>query len=313
MHLSDEERYRIAALRTEGKSIRKIADTLGRSASTVSREVKRNAYPTDGRYRAFHACSMYKGRRSRARKGTQFTRQQWKQVIDLLKRDYSPEQISGWLKKEGLMTISHETIYRYILEDQKRGGSLHKHLRCSRKQRRKRYGKYDSRGILAGKRKIEERPKSADDRSEIGHWEVDTVHGKGKESIATMVDRKTGYVMIGQLDRRTSELTNKRIREMILKHPESFQTITSDNGPEFHGYKKVEDKLDVEFYFAKPYHSWERGTNENTNGLIRQYLPKGMSMKNLTQAKCNAIAAKLNNRPRKRHGYSTPNELFFGR
>lgn len=313
MHLSDEERYRIAALRTEGKSIRKIADTLGRSASTVSREVKRNAYPTDGRYRAFHACSMYKGRRSRARKGTHYTEQEWKQVRELLRRDYSPEQISGWLKKEGLMTISHETIYRYILEDKKRGGSLYKHLRCSRKQRRKRYGKYDSRGVLAGKRKIEERPKSADDRSEIGHWEVDTVHGKGKESITTMVDRKTGYVMIGQLNRRTAELTNKRIKEMILKHPESFQTITSDNGPEFHGYKKVEDKLDVEFYFAKPYHSWERGTNENTNGLIRQYLPKGMSMKTLTQAKCNAIADRLNNRPRKRHGYSTPNELFFGR
>jgi len=313
MHLNDEERHLIAAMRHVGKSMRSIAKELGRSPATISREVKRNAYPTDGRYRAFHACSMYKGRRSRARKGTQFTESEWKQVRELLHRDYSPEQISGWLKKEGIMMISHETIYRYLLEDKKRGGHLHKHLRCSRKQRRKRYGKYDSRGVLAGKRKIEDRPKAADDRSEIGHWEVDTVHGKGKESIATMVDRKTGYLMIGQLDRRTSELTNKRLKEMVLKHPESFQTITSDNGPEFHGYKKLEGKVDVKFYFAKPYHSWERGTNENTNGLIRQYLPKGMSMQNLTQAKCNAIAAKINNRPRKRHGYQTPSELFFDR
>ena len=313
MHLSDEERYRIAALRTAGESIRKIAKELGRSASTISRELKRNAYTTDGRYRAFHACSYYRGRRKRSRRGTRYTPEQWKMIRDLLCRDYSPEQVSGWLKKEGIMTISHETIYRYILEDQKRGGNLYKHLRHSRKKRRKRYGKYDSRGVLAGKRKIEERPKEADERSEIGHWEIDTVHGSGKESIATIVDRKTGYVMIGQLENKTVRVTNKRIKEFIKKHPNSFKTITSDNGSEFHGYKKLEEKLDVKFYFAKPYHSWERGSNENTNGLIRQYLPKGTSMKDLTQAKCNAIANKLNNRPRKRHGYRTPNELFLGR
>ena len=311
MHLNDDERHRIAALRSAGKSIRKIADELGRSASTISREVKRNAYPTDGRYRAFHACSMYKGRRSRARTGTQYSDEEWKLVRELLCRDYSPEQIAGWLKKEELMTISHETIYQYVLRDRKTGGKLYKHLRHSRKKRRKRYGKYDSRGVLAGKRQIEERPKEANERSEIGHWEIDTVHGKGKEAIATIVDRKTGYVMIGQLKNKTVEVTNKRIREFVMKHPESFKTITSDNGTEFHGYKKIEEKCDVEFYFAKPYHSWERGSNENTNGLIRQYLPKGKSMKGLTQAKCNAIAERLNNRPRKRHGYRTPNEMFF--
>ena len=313
MHLSDDERYLIAALRKLGKSMREIARELGRSPSTISREVKRNSATGDGRYRAYHAGYNYRGRRSRSRKATHFSDGEWKQIRELLCRDYSPEQVSGWLKKEGIMTISHETIYRYVLEDKKKGGKLYKHLRHSRKKRRKRYGKYDSRGVVAGKRKIEERPEEAENRSEIGHWEVDTVHGSGKESIATIVDRKTGYVMIGQLDNKTVKVTNKRLTDFIKKHPESFKTITSDNGPEFHGYKKIEGGFDVEFYFAKPYHSWERGSNENTNGLIRQYLPKGTSMKDLTQAKCNAIANKLNNRPRKRHGYLTPSELFFGR
>lgn len=312
MHLSDEERHLIAALRKLGKSMRAIAKELDRSPATISREVKRNAYTTDGRYRAFHAGSKYRGRRSRARQGTHYTEEQWKEVRELICRDYSPEQISGWLKKEGRMTISHETIYQYILRDRKRGGKLYKHLRHSRKQRRKRYGKYDSRGVLAGKKPIEERPTEANERSEIGHREIDTVHGKGKEAIATIVDRMTGFVLIGQLDNKTVRVTNKRLTDLISKFPESFKTITSDNGTEFHGYKKLEQKFGIEFYFAKPYHSWERGSNENTNGLIRQYLPKGQSMKNLTQAKCNAIANRLNNRPRKRHGYQTPNELFFG-
>ncbi|MGB0992128.1 MAG: IS30 family transposase, partial [Akkermansiaceae bacterium] len=147
-------------------------------------------------------------------------------------------------------------------------------------------------------------------RLEIGHWEVDTVHGTDKAGIATIVDRRTGYVMIGQLEARTKKATNKRMIQMIRRCPERFITITSDNGSEFHGYRKVERSCDVKFYFAWPYHSWERGTNENTNGLIRQYLPKGISMKNLTQVECNAIARRLNNRPRKRLGYRTPKEVF---
>ena len=329
-HLDDEEREQIAHMKMNGKSQRAMARKLGRSPSTISRELARNRYPTDGSYKVVHAGSMARGRRRRARQGSRFERFQWLEVEALLRLDYSPEQVSGWLGRHGPFNISYETIYRYVWEDKREGGTLYQHLRGSRKQRRKGYGRYDSRGRLAGKAMIEERPAEAENRTEIGHWEVDTVHGNGRGSIATIVDRKTGYVLIGKLENRTAQVTNRRLRHLISKHPDRFDTITSDNGCEpersgdsrpeaarrasearqFHGYRELEDLCEVTFYFAHPYHSWERGTNENTNGLIRQYLPKGCCMNDLTQARCNAIARKLNHRPRKRHGFRTPAELF---
>jgi IS30 family transposase len=308
--LDDEERDQIAHMKMNGKSQRAMARKLGRSPSTISRELARNRYPTDGSYKVLHAGSMARGRRRRARQGSRFGLLQWMEVEALLRQDFSPEQVSGWLRRQGEFTISHETIYRHIWTDKLTGGTLYQHLRGARKQRRKGYGQYDSRGRLAGKAMIEERPIEAENRTEIGHWEVDTVHGKGKGSIATIVDRKTGYVLIGKLENRTAQVTNERLRHLISKHPHRFETITSDNGCEFHAYRELEARCNVTFYFAHPYHSWERGTNENTNGLIRQYLPKGSCMDDLTQARCNAIARKLNDRPRKRHGFRTPAELF---
>jgi IS30 family transposase len=310
--LSDDERYQISAMRLRKFSIRAISRELGRSPSTISREILRNAYPTDGCYRPYHACYMARGRRSRARQGTTYTTEQWARVEELLKLDYSPEQISGFLQRKGGFEISHETIYRHILEDKKRGGFLFRWLRSKgRKQRRKRYGAYDSRGRLAGKRPISERPNGAKHRSRRGHWEIDTVLGKNKGCILTLVDRKTGYVMIGKLAARTVEQTNRRLRMLAERHPGKFQTITADNGCEFHGYEQVEESHGIRFYFAPPHHSWERGSNENANGLIRQYLPKGMCLNDLTQADCDKIAKKLNTRPRKRYDYKTPEELFF--
>lgn len=309
-HLSKEERYVIGALRTQRLSLRAIARQMKRSPSTISREIRRNNQSQDGRYRASHADSNYNARKRRARRGSRFEPKDWKRVERLLRKDHSPEQVAGRLKNDGLLLISHETIYRHIWLDWKNHGTLHTRLRGRIKQRRKRYGRNDSRGRLRGKTMINERPQEANDRSEIGHWEVDTVHGKGKEGIVTIVDRMTGYVMIGKIDARSVEQTNKRLKLLIGRCKERFITVTSDNGCEFHGYRKLEDSCDLKFYFAWPYHSWERGTNENTNGLIRQYLPKGSCMKNVTQAQCNAIAKKLNDRPRKRHGYRTPNELF---
>ena len=149
-------------------------------------------------------------------------------------------------------------------------------------------------------------------RFKVGHWEIDTVHGKGKgkKSIVTLVERATGYVMIGQLNRRTVADLNSRTSKLINRRPAYFETITADNGCEFHGYKKLEKRHNLAVYFAYPYHSWQRGTNENTNGLIRQYLPKGCSMEKLTQIECNSIARKLNNRPRKRYGFQTPLEML---
>lgn len=308
--LNDDERVHLAQMKFAGHSQAEIATELGRAPSTISRELRRNRYPTDGSYKALHAGSMARGRRRRARQGSRIEQFRWMEVEMLLRQDFSPEQASGWLRRQGEFTISDETIYRHIWTDKKAGGTLHRHLRGARKQRRKGYGRYDSRGRLAGKTMIDERPREAENRTEIGHWEVDTVHGKGKGCIATIVDRKTGYVLIGKLENRTAQATANRLRHLVSKFPDSFSTITADNGCEFHSYQEIERWCDVAFYFAHPYHSWERGTNENTNGLIRQYLPKGCSMDDLTQTRCNAIARKLNARPRKRHGFRTPAELF---
>ena len=222
-----------------------------------------------------------------------------------------PKQISETLHIKGMLSISHETIYKYVWRDQFYGGNLYTHLRQAAKQRRKRYNAYDSRGVLAGKCHISERPKVANKHCRIGDWEIDTVKGSGTlDCIVTLVERKSGLTKIGKLNNRTKEETNACLLRMLRKINGKVKTITADNGTEFHGYKDVEAKTGIKFYFATPYHSWERGTNENTNGLIRQYLPKGESMHGLTQVKCNRIAYELNARPRERLAFKTPQEVF---
>ena len=229
----------------------------------------------------------------------------------LLRQDWSPEQISGWLEKEGALSISHETIYRYVWADRAGGGSLHRHLRCAGKKRRKRYGRYDSRGRLASKRAIAERPAWVERRQVVGHWEIDTVMGVGNtHCVVTLVERATGVTLIGKLRARTAQELNQRTIALIRRYPGRFRTITADNGTEFHSYREIERATGVKFYFATPHHAWERGTNENTNGLVRQYLPKRTSMARVSQRDCNRIARKLNTRPRKRYSYDTPEERF---
>jgi IS30 family transposase len=230
----------------------------------------------------------------------------------LLREKWSPEQISGHLRRTGELKISHETIYRHIWRDRSNGGSLHTHLRQALKQRRKRYGRYDSRGRLAGKRTIHERPAFIEKRERTGHWEIDTVMGAGQQGdcVVTLVERKTGLVLIGKLPCRTKEHAIRVIVALIRRHPGRVKTITSDNGTEFHCYRAIEAATGVRFYFATPHHAWERGTSENTNGLIRQYLPKRQSMGKITQKQCDQIAQKLNDRPRKRHAYKTRSECF---
>ncbi len=218
-HLDDEERAVIGKLLCRRFGIRRIARVLGRSPSTVSREIRRNQYPNRDCYLSLHAGSMARGRRRRARQGTHFSLAQLGRVVELLEEDYSPEQVSGWLL------------------------------------------------------------------------------GSTRACILTLVDRKTGYLMIGKLAARTIEETNRRLRMLIERRPRDFRTITADNGCEFHGYEDIELSHGAHFYFA-PHHSWERGSNENANGLIRQYLPKGTCMANLTQGDCDRIADKLNARPR---------------
>ena len=309
--ITSGERYRLSALRRQGLSNPQIARSLGRHRSTIWREVRRNAHPTDGRYKVKKANQRARGRRRRAHSHPRFSAQQLGQVWQLIRCKLSPEQASGHLGRMGVLRISRETIYRHIWHDKRRGGSLHQDLRCAVKRRRKRYRSYDSRGRLAGKRMIHERPASVAARRELGHWEIDTVMGKGsRHCIVTIVERKSGYTLIGKLASRTKEQTSAKVIELIGRHRRLFRTITADNGTEFHGYRDIEAATGVPFYFANPHHSWERGTNENTNGLIRQYLPKNTSMRSLTQAQCDQIAQALNTRPRKRHDYQTPDEIF---
>jgi transposase, IS30 family len=310
--ITSEERYAIAALRRQGYSSRAIARDLGRAPSTISREVARNRRTHDGGYRAFTACERTSARRSRSRRNERITPETWELVERYLRLDWSPEQVAGFLRAWGILRISHETIYLHVWREKRAGGELWTHLRQAGKKRRKRYGAYDSRGRLAGKRHISERPPEAEARLELGHWEIDTVRGndQARHSVVTLVERATGYLVMGKLERHTAAAATARTVELIAREPGAFRTITADNGTEFHSYAEVEAATGARFYFATPHHSWERGTNENTNGLVRQYLPKRTSMAQVTQADCDAIAAKLNARPRKRLGYRTPEECY---
>ena len=309
--ITSEQRYMLAALRAQGFCAAQIARALGCHRSAIGREVARNRTPADGRYRTQKAQEMTNGRRSRSRRNKRFSETALARVEELLGKRWSPQQIAGRLASDEALSISHETIYRHVWRDKKAGGTLYTHLRCARKQRRKGYGHYDSRGRLAGKRHISQRPASVETRSEKGHWEIDTVMGTGsKDCIMSLVERKTGLLIIGKLSNRTCEALNARTIRLINSSPGPFTTITADNGTEFHGYADIEKLAHTTFYFATPYHSWQRGTNENTNGLIRQYLPKATSMANLTQWHCNSIAYRLNTRPRKRLGYKTPLECY---
>ena len=308
-----EERYAISALRKLGSSSSAIARALGRHRSTISREVRRNAWREDGRTcRAFKAQGYTNQRRRVSRRNTQFTAAEWQVVERLLRADWSPEQVVGWCARFGLLAISHETIYRRIWKDRTRGGTLWTHLRVVTKPYRKRRGTYDSRGRLAGKRHITELPAGAMNRSRLGHWEGDTMLGNTQHGpcVLTLVERKSGFTAIGLLRKRAAPEVNARLRQLIAVQPRPVRTLTLDNGTEFHSYKALEAVVPTRCYFATPHHSWERGTNENTNGLIRQYLKKGTSMEHLTQQDCQRIADQLNRRPRKRLGFQTPEEVY---
>src|SRR5919197_1061865 len=309
--LTPDERYMLAALRKQGLNQSQMARALGRHRSTVGREFRRNCSRPAGHSRPSKAQERTQGRRSRSRRDRRFTPQDFATVEQLLCRQWSAEQVAGHLRRTGQLLISHETIYRHVWRDKREGGLLYTHLRGARKRRRKRYGAYDSRGRLAGKRLISERPAEVETRRQVGHWETDTVMGTGsRDCVVTLVERKTGLVLIGKLGDRTKESFNRGVVRLIRHNEGAVETITADNGTELHGYERIERLTGVRFYFARPYHSWERGSNENANGLIRQYLPKGRSMAGLSQQQCNSIAKKLNTRPRKRLGFRTPLECY---
>jgi transposase, IS30 family len=310
--LTSLERILIASYRLQRWSLTKIADALGRHKSTISREIRRNRSDYDGAYRYSKAISKTGTRRRESRNFPRYSVEEYVVLESMIQMKWSPAQISRLLKDLGAFQMSHETIYRYIRRDRELGGRLHEHLRLRCHKLRKRHRGPERRGRLPDKRSIEDRPEEANDRSEIGHWEIDTVMGKGsKDCLLIVVERKTRFALVGKLENRTQKEVNSRLLKLIGPYRNYFKTITSGNGTEFHGYKSVEKKTGVKFYFAHPYHSWERGTNENTNGLIRQYWRKGTCLREVNQWKCRKIVDKLNRRPRKVLGGRSPIEELF--
>lgn len=307
--LTTRERYLIVEHKSTGMGIREIGRVLCRSASTISRELKRNADRSDGRYRVEKADSYARARRRRSRQGSHYKPEELAQVHRLMGRKWSPEQVSGRLRKQAGLRIGTSTIYRWLAKDKAQGGRSWLQTRQLAHRYRKGYRVQDLRGRMSGKRPLIERPRPANDRSEVGHIEGDTVMGKdGRHCLLTLVDRMTRKTRILKLPARQAAEVNKALIREVRSGRLKMKSLTLDNGTEFHGFKELEAKLGIKVYFAQPYHSWERGTNENTNGLIRQYLPKGSCFKDLTQQRCNEIERELNDRPRKILGFSTPNE-----
>ncbi len=308
--LTEGQRYQIYSLKGIGFTQKDIAEHVNVHPSTISRELGRNAGKRG--YRPKQANNMAIERRRRAFKVCRMTEDMKKVVSNYLSQEWSPEQISGYLRSQGGDWVSHETIYQYVLEDKKNGGTLYQQLRHSGKKRKKRYGGSDRRGEITERVSIDKRPKSIEKRDRIGDWEIDLVIGKShKGAIVTIVDRLSLMTLIAKVDSKHAALVTKATTR-LLKHYKrrAAHTITADNGKEFSGHQEISKALGVDFYFAHPYSSWERGTNENANGLIRQYLPKGTEFESVNDEKCRFIMDRLNNRPRKCLGYRTPKPSF---
>jgi IS30 family transposase len=237
----------------------------------------------------------------------------WILIEALIRQDWSPEQVSGWLKENYGLQISHEWIYQYILTDKHAGGDLHRHLRCQKK-RRKRYGSYNRRGKLRNRVSIDERPAIVDDRQRLGDWEMDTIIGKGhRHAIVSLTERKSRLALLRKVERKTAQTVADVVIELLKSLPIRTRTITADNGKEFADHERIARDLHTDVYFAHPYSSWERATNENMNGLIRQYFPKKRKFATITEQEINCVIEKLNNRPRKCLGFKSPNQVFFNR
>jgi IS30 family transposase len=226
--------------------------------------------------------------------------------------EWSPEQISGYGKRHGLFEISHERIYQYILADKKTGGTLYQHLRCGKKRYRKRYGSPKRTHTIKNRIFIDDRPEVVNQKSRVGDWEIDTIVGKNhQDAIVTIVERLTKKTVIGRVTTKKAQDVSQEIVSLLLPIKSHVLTITSDNGTEFSQHEWIAKSLEASIYFAHPYHSWERGLNENTNGLIRQYIPKGSSFTDLTPERIKEIENLLNSRPRKSLNYATPDEVFY--
>ncbi len=312
-HITIAERHKIQSYLEITMNQKDISGLLGKNESAISREIHNNSYP-DGRYVAEHADKLFRQRRKEGKRQTRKLVKDKKlrrAVLRLIKKKKSPEQIAGRRKRLGKTYVVHQTIYNYIYQEQT---ELGKCLRRKRNRYRRRHGTHEREKTReeAKKRRIDQRPTTVELRKEIGHWEGDTIRGKEKtQGIATHVERVSGYAIADKLDHVTAEnLKQKTVRSFARIPEEKKKTETLDNGIEFSEYELIEKQTGMTIYFAYPYHSWERGTNENFNSLLREYFPKGTAFARITQHDVNRAIRELNHRPRKRLNYLTPYEVF---
>lgn len=309
--LTEGERNQFYALRQAKMPMTEIANQLSRSRTTLYNELDRNR---GGRgYRPRQAQKFSEKRRAEKAQPLKMHPEVIAYIESKLQRQWAPEQIAGTMKTDpdgpGL-AVSHETIYRYVGEDKRAGGTLYRHLRHGLKKRRQRRGGKDLRGKIRNRVDIDQRPAVVETRQRLGDWEADLVCGTGTSGyLVTLVERVSRRVLIGFTKTKTaSEVTREILR--LLKD-EVVETITFDNGKEFADHERIAAELNCQCYFAKPYHSWERGLNENTNGLIRQYFPKKMSFARITADQIALVQHRLNTRPRKCLGFKTPDKVYF--
>ena len=306
--LTQEERYQIYALNKAGHDQATIAGILDRNPGTISRELRRNRGLKGYRPQQAHNLAL---RRRYDKAQPRIGNQIWQQVNALIREEWSPEQIVGRGAMEQGVSISHEWIYQYIYADKHSGGDLYRFLRCQ-KVRRKRYGIYSRRGTIPNQVSIDDRPAIVESKRRFGDWEGDTVIGKGhRGALVTLVGRKSLYTVIRSVLHKTAKAVRGAVVNGLTPYIDWVHTITYDNGREFADHEGMARDLEANIYFAHPYASWERGLNENTNGLIRQYFPKDRDLTTVTKYEIEQAMDKLNHRPRKSLGYRTPHEVFF--
>ena len=315
-HLTREQRYTIYVLRKKNVSLNIIAKTISKYPSVVSREIKRNSDKRNGEYRYDLAHRKYLQRLNTKKKDTRFTPVIQCQIESLLREDYSPEQVVGSLKRDNIETVSTERIYQHIWQDKRNGGDLYKHLRRKGRRYRKRANQKDSRGRILNRVSISQRPKQVDDKLRFGDLEVDLIMGKNhKQSILTINDRASGMLRMKKLPNKEAKTVSMAMIKLLEPWSPYLKTITADNGKEFAQHQMVSEQLDIEYYFADPYSPWQRGANENLNGLIRQYFPKSSDFSCISEQQIQQVQDKLNNRPRKRFNFRKPifvmNQLLF--
>ncbi len=308
-HLTYEKRCQIATLKKRGDSTASISKELEVDRSTINREILRNSGRKGYLYKQAHEKAK-KRRAEVSNPNLKMTPQRILLINNDLRLQWSPVQISGRLKRQGV-NISHETIYKYIWWNKRHGGTLYKELRHHGKKYNKRGKGTSGRGCIPNRTDIDQRPPIVEKKTRFGDWELDTIIGAEHHgAIVSMVERTSKLTKLVKVSHKTADLVAQALLERLTPFKEFVYTMTSDNGKEFANHQMVSFKLEAGFYFAKPYHSWERGLNEHTNGLVRQYFPKATRFDEIPPEDLEKVEFLLNNRPRKVLGFETPQEVF---